>query len=347
MLAEDLRKIAIRLIPDVGNVSDIIIESLTGGGNNRIFKLATPGGEYIVKQYFRHKEDRRNRLESEYLFTSFAWNHGIRCIAEPIAEDHDLSIGIYRFIEGGKYRLGDIGDAEISQALLFLTAVNQYKSYPDATGLPMASEACFSIEEHIRVVDLRIERLRGIEVGDDSDNEALVFVSKELAGVWSDIKAAIISKVAVSSMALAGKVSPDDTIISPSDFGFHNALVDGGGTIRFIDFEYAGWDDPAKTVCDFFCQVAVPVPMHYFEMFSGGIASCCGNTEKVLIRMKALLPLYKIKWCCIILNHFLPVGATRRTFADQDVMTGKTMQLEKAKSMLQSLEQIQFKGALN
>ena len=25
----------------------------------------------------------------------------------------------------------------------------------------------------------------------------------------------------------------------------------------FIDFEYAGWDDPSKLICDFFCQPAV------------------------------------------------------------------------------------------
>ena len=50
-----------------------------------------------------------------------------------------------------------------------------------------------------------------------------------------------------------------DRCLSPSDFGFHNALAQGE-TVRFIDFEYAGWDDPAKTVCDFFHHPGVPVP---------------------------------------------------------------------------------------
>ena len=31
------------------------------------------------------------------------------------------------------------------------------------------------------------------------------------------------------------------------------------GELCFLDFEYAGWDDPAKMVADFFCQPAVPV----------------------------------------------------------------------------------------
>ena len=35
-------------------------------------------------------------------------------------------------------------------------------------------------------------------------------------------------------------------------------LAGRDGRLWFIDFEYAGWDDPAKTVCDFFCQPGLP-----------------------------------------------------------------------------------------
>ena len=40
--------------------------------------------------------------------------------------------------------------------------------------------------------------------------------------------------------------------LSPSDFGFHNALRTPAGTMVFLDFEYFGWDDPAKTGFGFF-----------------------------------------------------------------------------------------------
>ena len=42
-----------------------------------------------------------------------------------------------------------------------------------------------------------------------------------------------------------------DKCLSPSDFGFHNVIVEKDKILRFIDFEYAGWDDPAKMVSDF------------------------------------------------------------------------------------------------
>jgi len=53
---------------------------------------------------------------------------------------------------------------------------------------------------------------------------------------------------------MAQALPADETCLSPSDFGFHNALVDPSGALSFLDFEYAGRDDPAKPVSDFFCQ---------------------------------------------------------------------------------------------
>ena len=41
--------------------------------------------------------------------------------------------------------------------------------------------------------------------------------------------------------------------MSPSDFGFHN-VIKKDDFLYFIDFEYAGLDDPVKLICDFYCQ---------------------------------------------------------------------------------------------
>ena len=43
---------------------------------------------------------------------------------------------------------------------------------------------------------------------------------------------------------------PRHRALSPSDFGLHNAMRDEDGRLRFIDFEYFGWDDPVKLVSD-------------------------------------------------------------------------------------------------
>ena len=70
-----------------------------------------------------------------------------------------------------------------------------------------------------------------------------------------------------SKSDLPRKVAKEEKSLSPSDFGFHNMLIDKNGRLRFIDFEYAGWDDPAKIICDFFCQPKFPVPMNWMDSF--------------------------------------------------------------------------------
>ena len=104
-------------------------------------------------------------------------------------------------------------------------------------------------------------------------------------------------------------------IVSPSDFGFHNAVLAADGKLRFVDFEYAGWDDPAKTVCYFFLQPAVPAPLSSRDEFVRGVGAIVGDPDGVRARAAALAPLYRVKWACIALNDFLPAGRGRRVFA--------------------------------
>jgi hypothetical protein len=51
-----------------------------------------------------------------------------------------------------------------------------------------------------------------------------------------------------------------------------------------------------------------------------------------------LLDAYRIKWTCIILNDFLPLGAARRAFADAGAWAARcASQLAKAEAKLAGL----------
>jgi hypothetical protein len=128
--------------------------------------------------------------------------------------------------------------------------------------------------------------------------------------------------------------------ISPSDFGFHNALRETDGRIRFLDFEYAGWDDPAKMAGDFFAQLAVPVPDRLFEPFVRECLQSFVRPVELIKRAELLRPLYQVKWCCIALNVFLPEHIARRKFANPLLVETalKRTQLAKAYAINQSLE---------
>jgi hypothetical protein len=128
----------------------------------------------------------------------------------------------------------------------------------------------------------------------------------------------------------------EDWALSPSDFGFHNALISADGRLRFLDFEYAGWDDPARVVCDFFCQQRVPVPFDLFEAVVERIGATVIDRVAYRQRVDLLLPVYRVKWCCILLNDFLPEGGERRRFAGRksDPVQRKVEQLEKARRVM-------------
>lgn len=145
----------------------------------------------------------------------------------------------------------------VRQALAFLSQLNAARQSPAAAGIPIASEACFSVAEHLATVDRRVARLQNIEPISAVDQEAIAFVNQELRPAWQQIRTSIESQAA---RAITTDLPRSNWCLSPSDFGFHNAMLAPDGQLRFFDFEYAGWDDPAKLASDFFCQPQLPSP---------------------------------------------------------------------------------------
>jgi hypothetical protein len=83
-------------------------------------------------------------------------------------------------------------------------------------------------------------------------------------------------------------------------------------------------------VCDFFCQPAVPVPREHLPAFVERVGTLWDQPEKVVRRSALLMPVYELKWCCIMLNEFLPDDG-RRTFAGAVVDRGARRAAQLAK----------------
>jgi hypothetical protein len=294
----------------------------------------------LLKAYFQHPADTRDRLNTEFSFCRFAWDHGLRCVPRPLASERAAGLGLYEFIPGRRLSPGEIGMLEVEQALDFYCALNCHKLAIGAAALPRGSEACFTLAEHLACVEKRITSLAAIDSTIPANAEAAVFVRDQLAPTWQRVKTHFSTQAAQRRLALDQLLSEPDRCLSPSDFGFHNAILATDGRLRFIDFEYSGWDDPAKLVCDFFCQPAVPVPANYFGPFVDRVTAALSDPALHTGRIELLLPVYRIKWCCIMLNEFLPTGRQRRSFAQdaQNEDERKARQLEKARGLLNELQ---------
>jgi hypothetical protein len=337
MNSDQLEEGCASLLETAGLGGSFRLTAINEGANNRALRVERVDGLLLLKSYFQHADDPRDRLGTEFAFCTFAWEHGVDVVPRPVAADRARGLGLYEFVEGRRLDPAEVDARAIAQALAFFRALNRHKHSASALRLQSGSEACFSIAEHLSCVDARVRRLAALEPWTDADRAALALVRDRLTPAWESIAGALRHQAGGD---LELRLDQDERCLSPSDFGFHNALCEASGRLRFLDFEYAGWDDPAKLVCDFFCQPALPVPRSSFDAFAVAVVQDHPRADRHLRRIRELFPVYQVKWCCILLNDFLPMGRARRRFASSaaDPELRKTEQLEKARRALGQLE---------
>ena len=219
----------------------------------------------------------------------------------------------------------------VNEALDFYLGINSQRERPEAAAMPDASEACFDFRQHLDRIERRVARLDKITPGTGVAREAAAFVADALRPAFASRRDAALADAPGTLFA------PESRCLSPSDFGFHNALLPSDGRLRFFDFEYAGWDSPSKFLCDFLCQPALPVPR---PLWGHVLRTACRNVPGGADRERIarLLQLYQLKWCCIMLNEFLPREQDRRKFSRQlapaEIEERQREQLAKAKALL-------------
>jgi hypothetical protein len=307
---------------------------LASGGNNRVLLVSAGSDRFIAKCYFR-EQGARDRMRTEFQFLQHARNNGLDCVPAPLTFDSASDVALYEFIDGRRLQAGELGVESVSQAAKFFAALNTDESRAAGRHLPNASDASFSIAETVESVDRRIERLSSIPCKTAADREGAAFIG-QIAATWARMRNQILRTAAHPE-----EVIPDQwRCLSPSDFGFHNALVRPSGEVCFLDFEYAGWDDPAKMAGDFFAHPGLPVPHEHFEGFLAKALTPFRDCRVLADRARGLRALAGMRWCCIVLNEFLPGIAQRRQFADPalDLEARKLQQLGKARQLFRQQE---------
>jgi hypothetical protein len=315
-LAGDDRIAGISALLARNGIADLATaELLAGGKNNKVIRLSpASGAPLVLKVFFRSASDTRDRLAHEYSFASFAWKQGLRALPRPIDAEPLHQCALFEFVPGGKPAYPPTLEM-MSEALAFIRGLNRQRSDADALALKPGSEACFSLAEHLSVVEGRIARLRAAPLDDD----ARQWIEAELLPLWSRIKGRVVAEATAEGLDLGTPLAAAERIVSPSDFGFHNAIArEGSGALCFHDFEYSGWDDPAKLFGDMFNQIEYPLPTEHLAKVAQSFLSLSAGPEELALRLRWLLPVYGVKWCCIALNPLLAMEAARRQFAGHD-----------------------------
>ena len=291
-------------------------ERLGTGRNSRTYTVRSEDGQaYVAKRYFHHDLDARDRLAVEFSALQFLWSHGVRDIPRPIAMDGAARWALYEFIEGRRVPAGEVTAAEIDAAVGFLETLRGLARDPASRQCPIAAEACFSIQA---ILDHLQERMGRFPPDDRTQPhlQALhAFLRGELLPAWRTVRAWCMAQGERSGPPLARALRDEEKTLSPSDFGFHNAIQRPDGRLVFVDFEYFGWDDPAKTIADVLWHPAMSLSDGLRQRFVTRLLRRVDDPEALARRLEVVYPLWGLKWCLILLNEFVPVDWLRRGFA--------------------------------
>ena len=317
---DDLRAAAEALCGGAISAFDVV----GGGGNNRVYRVETDDELYALKVYPRGSADTRDRLTAESAGLAFVSRHLPERVPVPIAVDHVHGIALYTWIAGE--RVGERELDDVREAAAFVRDLHAVRADPAARTLGLASEAIVGNTDVLGQIDARLIRLRGVAAHDPA-----------LAAVLHERFEPELAARRRLDAAFERLPMPYRTL-SPSDFGFHNALRRRGRLV-FIDFEYFGWDDPVKLVSDFIWHPAMNLDAEERTIWLDEATRTFGADPQYAERLRAYSPLIALRWVEIILNEFIPEVWERRVFAGQtDTWQAvKNRQLAKAVGILDRL----------
>lgn len=303
-----------------------------GGRNSRVFRVETADRVFALKKYPSIEDDPRDRLGVETNALRWMAKHQLDMVPRVIATDTISNSALLSWAEGSVVR--DVVASDIDQAVDFLTALEGHLGSQEFPANHLASEACLSGAEIERQLRKRVAALGGLEC----EPNLQAFLAKEFAGALEDRLAAARKVLSSAGLSLERELEPTQRSLVPSDFGFHNALRDGAGRLTFIDFEYFGWDDPAKFTADTLHHPGTPVATELQSRFRIAAERLYGRDPDFATRLAAFYPLFGLRWVLILLNEFHPERWRRRVLAgaSEGWAEAKDRQLGAARSMLVS-----------
>ncbi len=295
------------------------------GGNNRIFAIETESGRLALKSYPPQAEDRRDRLGQEWRALSFLTRHGLP-VPAPVVVAPERHAALYRWIEGRPAAETDL-DA-IADMGAFFARLQGLRADDGAAALPAGSTPVFTADQALAQFEDRLAPLAGVAAVADH----LTAVRRAAARAFERARDLLGSGFATSP-------DPARRVLSPSDFGRHNMLATETGAI-FLDFEYFGWDGPEKAIADAILHPGSAFTAPDRDRLRTLMLAALPDDRTLPARLDAMLPLFGLIWCLILLNEFRPDRMARRGLAEgaAETQAARARQLEKSHALLSWLE---------
>jgi aminoglycoside phosphotransferase (APT) family kinase protein len=271
------------------------VRRIKGGRNAEVWRVDTPESTYALKRYVR--SDASDRLAKETAALRFLERHGVANVPLVVAADAESSVILLSWLAGEP--VSEATEDDILACVAFITLLRDLARAPDAASLPDAKEPCGSVPVILAQIDARIAKLAA------------------LGGRDSTLCHFFDTQVGPRRRALADlqRQYPEGfpqkfKTLTTSDFCVHNALRDAAGRLSFLDFEYFGWDDPAKLAADFLLHPGMNLPDRLLSLYAVRMHALFGEETGFARRLAALLPAYRLRWALIMLNPILDAAGS-------------------------------------
>jgi hypothetical protein len=311
------------------------LEQVTRGRNSRVFRLAAGGKVFALKLFPPPDGDGRDRLATEVEALLLMQQHGIVGVARVVAADPARHGALLTWLDGAP--IATPTDADIDAAAAFLAALHALRASAAARAFRRpAAEACLSGREVGRQIRARLAALLALEAAEPA-------LARFLRDAFAPALAALLARAerafVAAGLDFATPLPQEEQSLVPADFGFHNCLRGADGTLKFLDFEYFGWDDPVKLTADMLHHPGTPLAAAQAARLRAAALRIYGESRAFAPRLDALLPLFGLRWVLILLNEFMPERWQRRVAAGDAESWGdaKARQLARARDLLNDL----------
>ena len=276
------------------------VERISGSGNNGVYKVLSGKDMFALKIYRLDPGDERNRLRTEIAALEFMQDNEIKNVPTPIAHDLTANCALFQWIPGTPIISPDEthfkAATHFADQLLGLSNLSQTRQWE------LASDACLSLSDVTQQTAARLERFQGIG---NLSPECAKFIETEFQPNCDEIFDRQLEKAEQVGIDPETAIKLEAHILSPSDFGFHNAIEKSSGDIVFLDFEYFGRDSPFKLICDFILHPGMNLPESSWPSVIDGFAQIYRLNFRERHQITNALPLFALRWCMIMLNVYL------------------------------------------
>jgi Ser/Thr protein kinase RdoA (MazF antagonist) len=285
------------------------------GTNNRLVRLdLADGPPLLVKFYAR---DRWDRLGTEFPALDFLARRGVAGVPRPYLRSDALLYGVYSFEPGQRKAPAEltVPDARAAAAL----AAELHAFGPDEAdpALAPANAACFSLADYVDLIGARRRAFEAL-AADPAGCEEVRVLAREVDFGPTIARLVARATAGLTPAELAPALPRPSWRLTSYDFGPHNLLVRADG-LTLVDFEGAGWDDPARMVMGFVSHVGSDgLTPAAAAAFLGAYAEARALSPDEVARYERVGRLYDVEWATVYAAALTPEMLEAKRFGTVD-----------------------------